>query len=82
VWVFLTAIPVFIVLANPAATQPGLYWSDIVGSLIWLLGFGIESLADYQKQVFKNANPRDFITTGVFAYSRYPNYFGYLYLIQ
>ena len=43
---------------------------------IWTLGFLIESLADHQKYTFKNQNRTGFIKTGLWKYSRYPNYFG------
>ena len=50
----------------------------IVGSVVWLIGFGIEAVADRQKSVFKQdpANEGRFITTGLWAWSRHPNYFG------
>lgn len=77
VWVFLTALPVYIVLGNPTHSQPPLgYWSDVVGIAVWIAGFSLEVVADQQKQSFKNRNPRDFMRSGVWAYSRWPNYFG------
>lgn len=50
----------------------------IVGSVIWLAGFAIEVVADQQKSAFKQdpANEGRFITTGLWAWSRHPNYFG------
>ncbi|KAJ3116430.1 hypothetical protein HDU96_009687 [Phlyctochytrium bullatum] len=83
-WIFLTALAAFIVLANhpvpkkgnPSSTQPAFQWSDYVGLAIWLFGFIFETTADTQKQIFKNKHPRDFIRTGVWRYSRYANYFG------
>jgi steroid 5-alpha reductase family enzyme len=50
----------------------------IVGTLVWLFGFGIEVIADRQKKSFR-ANPanRDrFIQHGLWAWSMHPNYFG------
>jgi steroid 5-alpha reductase family enzyme len=72
----LTAFPVFVVLGNPSLSQSAIYWPDYVGLSIWIFGFGFQTVADYQKQVFKSKNPADFISTGLFAYCRYPNYFG------
>lgn len=48
------------------------------GSLIWLTGLVLETLADYQKYVFKSdpKNKDIFINSGVWKYSRHPNYFG------
>ena len=50
----------------------------IIGLLIWILGFLIETFADHQKHVFKN-NPKNkgkWIESGLWKYSRHPNYFG------
>jgi steroid 5-alpha reductase family enzyme len=52
------------------------------GAALWLVGFSIESLADYQKGRFR-ANPKNkgrFITTGLWSRSRHPNYFGEIVL--
>jgi len=75
VWVWLTALPVFIVNSN-ASTQIALQWSDVIGITIWGVGFIIEFLSDYQKNVFKNKHPSEFIKSGLWAWSRHPNYFG------
>jgi steroid 5-alpha reductase family enzyme len=50
----------------------------VVGSLVWLGGFGLEAVADYQKSRFRAdpSNTGTFIRTGVWAWSRHPNYFG------
>ena len=40
----------------------------------------IETIADHQKFVFKNKNPKKFIKSGLWKYSRYPNYFGEMLL--
>ena len=53
-----------------------------IGVLVWLLGFGIEVVADAQKSRFSaNAqNQGRFIQTGLWARSRHPNYFGEIIL--
>lgn len=53
-----------------------------IGLLIFILGFTIEVVADHQKTVFrKDLNNKDkFISTGLWAYSRHPNYFGEILL--
>ena len=53
-----------------------------IGLLIFILGFIIEVVADHQKTVFrKDLNNKDkFISTGLWAYSRHPNYFGEILL--
>jgi steroid 5-alpha reductase family enzyme len=49
-----------------------------IGTVVWLIGFSIEAVADHQKSTFKrdSANDGRFITTGLWAWSRHPNYFG------
>jgi steroid 5-alpha reductase family enzyme len=50
----------------------------VVGAVVWLVGLLIEAAADAQKPAFKakDANCGRFITTGLWRYSRHPNYFG------
>ena len=54
----------------------------MIGFLVWLLGFGIEVAADQQKSKFKAdpANREKFINTGLWSWSRHPNYFGEIVL--
>jgi steroid 5-alpha reductase family enzyme len=49
-----------------------------IGFIIWALGLIIESVADFQKYRFnqKKVNKGKFISTGIWKYSRHPNYFG------
>ena len=53
-----------------------------IGSLLWIAGFSIEVIADYQKSKFKAdlANKGKFIRSGIWAWSRHPNYFGEIIL--
>lgn len=41
--------------------------SDIIGGLLWVVGFTIETTADFQKYAFKQnpANKGRFISTGI-----------------
>lgn len=50
----------------------------IFGCFIWLMGLGIEGIADIQKYMFKSnpLNKNKWIDTGIWKYSRHPNYFG------
>ena len=49
-----------------------------VGIILFIIGFGIEIVADNQKTVFRSidANKDSFITSGLWSKSRHPNYFG------
>eukprot|EP00164_Ancoracysta_twista_P004449 GFYU01006002.1.p1 GENE.GFYU01006002.1~~GFYU01006002.1.p1 ORF type:complete len:276 (-),score=63.83 GFYU01006002.1:86-913(-) len=76
-WVFMTAFPVWVVLANDSKDMKSFgEWSDIVGIVIWVYGFLVEAIADYQKSAWKEDYPKDPILTGLWYYSRHPNYCG------
>ncbi|HSG66298.1 MAG TPA: DUF1295 domain-containing protein, partial [Gammaproteobacteria bacterium] len=51
---------------------------DLIGLLLWIGGFGIESIGDWQLARFKRqpANRGRVLDTGLWAYTRHPNYFG------
>ncbi len=75
-WVSLTACAAIIAILSPEEdTLPLL---AMAGMALWLTGFTIESISDYQKRVFREENnPTEaFIHTGLWARSRHPNYFG------
>ena len=51
---------------------------DIIGALVWAIGFFFESAGDAQLARFR-ANPANkgkLLNTGVWRYTRHPNYFG------
>ena len=54
---------------------------DIAAILLWFLGFTVEVVADRQKRRFRAAQGGgQFITTGLWAFSRHPNYLGEIML--
>lgn len=69
------ALPVIAVGSSPASPL-GLL--DMMGALIWLGGFLIEAIADWQLAQFKRvpANKGRVIMSGLWSWSRHPNYFG------
>lgn len=76
VWVLITVAPA---LAAITTRQPRpLDLIAAVGLTVWVIGFAIEVVADRQKRAFRrNPGTRGrFITTGLWAWSRHPNYFG------
>ncbi len=76
VWVLITLAPA---LAAMTTLQPRpLDLLAAVGLAVWAIGFGIEVVADRQKGAFRRqpGNRGRFITTGLWAWSRHPNYFG------
>lgn len=75
-WVFVVSLPVMCL--NSTRDNPSLGWLDYLGLSLWAVGFGLEVIADAQKNAH-NADPatkNTFISTGVWKYSRHPNYFG------
>ncbi|MDD3532390.1 MAG: DUF1295 domain-containing protein [Candidatus Shapirobacteria bacterium] len=50
----------------------------LLGIAVWFFGLVIETIADWQKFVFKNRpeNKNLWIGSGLWAHSRHPNYFG------
>jgi steroid 5-alpha reductase family enzyme len=74
VWVvMLPAIRLF-AIHGPTALSP----VSVVGAGLWCIGFLVEVVADSQKSAFKNnpANRDRFISSGLWRYSRHPNYLG------
>jgi len=55
-----------------------LIWLDFLAIFVWLVGFFFESAGDWQLSCFK-ANPQnkgEVLRSGVWRYTRHPNYFG------
>jgi steroid 5-alpha reductase family enzyme len=61
-----------------AFPQPDLNWLDYLGVAIWIIGFYFEAVGDYQLSKFKKdpTNKGKIIQTGLWRYTRHPNYFG------
>ena len=75
-WVLFTAACALAIIT--AADRKELEWVGAVGIALWSVGFVIEVVADQQKSAFKRdpANEGRFITSGLWSWSRHPNYFG------
>ncbi len=69
-------LPVSYLLGRGGAPGFGI-WA-IAGSAVWLAGLVIEAVSDAQKSAFKGAekNRDRFVSSGLWRYSRHPNYFG------
>jgi steroid 5-alpha reductase family enzyme len=75
-WILLTAAAALAIITT--TERQGLGWVAYVGIAVWVAGFAIEVVADRQKSAFKEdpGNKGRFISTGLWAWSRHPNYFG------
>jgi len=74
-FIFIIALPIIITkLSSPES----LGIIEIVGAAIWLVGFYFEAMGDYELLKFKKdpKNKGQIITTGLWKYTRHPNYFG------
>ncbi|KAI9668870.1 MAG: hypothetical protein M1831_000940 [Alyxoria varia] len=87
-WVWTVSLPVTI-LNSPAvgnASQPNFgQGRDIAGVILFILGFVVESVGDAQKYRFKmvgrgKTDKGAVCDTGVWSWSRHPNYFGEILL--
>lgn len=66
------------VVINSTINQGPFNIIDLLGLGLWILGFFFELVSDYQMYIFKQ-NPQNkgkILDTGLWRYSRHPNYFG------
>lgn len=79
-WVSLTAAPALAAILATEAALPD--WTLAAGLALWTLGFLLEVTADAQKTRFRAVpeNRDRYITSGLWAWSRHPNYFGEIVL--
>jgi steroid 5-alpha reductase family enzyme len=79
-WVSFSSAAALAAITSETRLELGIF--AIVGFLVWLFGFGFEVIADSQKSKFK-ADPENagkFIKSGLWSWSRHPNYFGEIVL--
>jgi len=70
----LLAVPFFIITINKS---PQLSWLEYAGAMLWLVSVSGETIADRQLKNFKkkSINKGKVCDTGLWRYSRHPNYF-------
>ena len=75
-WVFLTMAAGLAAITSNVTAPIGIM--TYIGIALWIFGFSIEVIADKQKRIFKKQpnKEKEFITSGLWAWSRHPNYFG------
>lgn len=82
-WIFLGQGLLMLIMSTPSivvniSNLPGLNWLDILATVTWSIGFFFESIGDLQLYNFMQ-NPQNrgrVLKTGLWRYSRHPNYFG------
>ncbi len=79
-WVLMTLSCVLAAITSLREVPLGA-WAAL-GISLWLIGFTIETISDRQKSLFRaeKENRNRFITSGLWAWSRHPNYFGEILL--
>jgi steroid 5-alpha reductase family enzyme len=74
--IWLVSLPV---VMAAGAELTGLSWLSVAGFVVWSAGFVFEAVADHQLAKFLLAKNRPkVLQTGLWRYSRHPNYFGEL----
>ncbi|CAD5121890.1 DgyrCDS10349 [Dimorphilus gyrociliatus] len=78
IWCFVTLLPTILLNLKENDELRPITGSDIAGFVMFIFGFVFESLADYQKTVFRNdpRNKNKFINVGLWSVIRHPNYLG------
>ena len=79
-WVTFSLAAALAVITSNLKVELDVY--AIIGLMVWMIGFYIEVKADRQKSEFR-ADPDNsgkFINTGLWSWSRHPNYFGEIVL--
>jgi steroid 5-alpha reductase family enzyme len=74
-FMWIISVPIIVAsLSKNQLTTPFI----LFGSIIWFVGFAFESIGDYQLMLFikRKQNKSDIMQTGLWKYTRHPNYFG------
>lgn len=81
--VFLSQGLLIILISSPILiintySRSGLNFLTCIGLVVWVIGFSIEAVADRQLRdyIARPDKPSRFMMSGLWAYSRHPNYFG------
>lgn len=82
IWVWTVSLPVTFVNATMNDPSPGMQTTDVVGSIMFVVGLAVEAMADNDKFAFRQdpANRGKWCEVGLWRFSRHPNYFGEILL--
>lgn len=68
------ALPTIAINSSTTTPNPILMWG---GAGVWLFGWLFETISDHQlSQFVKTKKPGEIMTSGLWKYTRHPNYFG------
>ncbi len=70
---YITALPLLWILFHPFT---GNWIPFFIAFPIWIFGFTLETVSDFQLHSFLKKKKSTLLTSGCWAYSRHPNYFG------
>lgn len=75
---FFMLVVVYPILLIQASTQKGFGFLEIIGLIVWMIGFYFEFVGDQQLRDFKKdpQNKGKIIQHGLWRWTRHPNYFG------
>ena len=78
-WVYMNILPSLFMWET---SKKNMNFVSIIGWVVFLFGLVFETVADYQKTMFRNdpSNKGRFISSGLWSISRHPNYFGEIVL--
>lgn len=73
--IWLIGLPLQLALTSSADVMPPVF---IIGAVVWLIGFLFETVGDWQLTRFRKdpQNADRVLNTGLWKYTRHPNYFG------
>lgn len=77
VLLYIIALPIMHIFASNPKSDTFSWW-QIIGVILWMIGFTFEVAGDYQLEQFKMnpANKGKLLTSGFWSLTRHPNYFG------
>lgn len=80
IWVWVVSLPVTLINSPAVRQYPFIGFGtarDIVGIIMFAIGFVMESVGDVQKYKFRSTQDKSAVCDkGFWAWSRHPNYFG------
>ena len=76
-WVIASCVGIPLLIGLSDGAEATINLGFYFGFITWLIGFMFEAIGDWQlKQFLKNGNDSGVLNTGLWKYTRHPNYFG------